>query len=509
MRLKRHWLVVLGIGLLFSETVSAHHREDTVWTSRFDGGEDDFPKACVLDAADNLLVTGYSVGVGTGFDFLTVKYGSTGNVIWSRRFNGPGNGDDFASGMAIDTAGYIYVAGESYTGSATGLDLALLKYSPAGQILWQRTYGAPGNGPEKALAIALDSSGNIYVTGTSLNDFVTLKFLPNGDTIWVRRFGYAGIDEPVGVAVDGSGNVYVGGTVNYGGSAADFALVKYAANGDSLWSQSYDGPDGLADEATALVVDRQNRPLISGSSMGSGSGMDFALAVFDSAGNFLWDFRYNGPGNSTDFALSLAVDDSGFAQLAGQSMGAGSGPDFAAMRLTLNGDTVWCQRYNGPANSADAAYAVVIDKTGRIYAGGPSVQDGTDYDFISIRYHPDGRELWDEHYAGPGGGDDIIRAIVPDDSGYVFAVGESFGTGGNYDYVAVKFAPCLSMQGDMNEDGVYTPSDVVQHLQRVFLNAGGSTVCMADLNCDGSLTPADVVGLLRTAFEGLPTPCLK
>ena len=103
----------------------------------------------------------------------------------------------------------------------------------------------------------------------------------------------------------------------------------------------------------------------------------------------------------------------------------------------------------------------------------------------------------------------MLRAMAPDDSGFVFAAGESFGTGGNYDFFVAKFAPCLSMQGDLNEDGVYTPADVVQELQRVFLGIGNSTFCMADLNCDGSLTPADVVGLLNTVFQSLPTPCLK
>ncbi|MCI0597254.1 MAG: SBBP repeat-containing protein, partial [candidate division Zixibacteria bacterium] len=504
-----YWVSVLSGGLLFSGTALAHHREDTVWTSRFDGGGDDFPKACVLDGQDNFLVTGYSAGEGSGFDFLTVKYGPQGNIIWSRRFNGPGNGDDFAAGLVIDSAGYIYVTGQSYTGSATGFDIALLKYSPVGQLLWQRTYGAMGSGAEEARGIALDSSGNIYITGTSQNDFVTLKFLSNGDTAWVRRFGGSGVDEPVGLALDASGSIYIAGTLYLGGSAADFALVKYTVNGDSLWSQSYDGPDNLADEAVALAAGSQNQVYLSGSSAGQGSGRDFAVAAFDSSGNFLWDFRYNGPGNSADLPLSLAGDDSGYVYVSGQSMGTGSGPDFAAIRLSPNGDTSWCRRYNGPANGADAASAVVIDKSGRIYVGGPSVQDGTDYDFIALRYHPAGRKLWDEHYGGSGGGEDIIRAMAPDDSGYVFAVGESFGTDGNYDYIAVKFAPCLSMQGDLNEDGVYTPADVVQELQRVFLGVGGSTVCLADLNCDGSLTPADVVGLLRTVFEGLPTPCLK
>lgn len=509
MHFKRFWFAVLTACLLFSGTAFAHHREDTVWTARFDGGGDDYPKAVALGQQGFLFVTGYSAGAGTGFDFLTVKYGLQGEILWNRRFNGPGNGDDFAAGLTVDSFGYIYVAGQSYTGSATGFDLALLKYSPAGELLWQKTYGADGSGPEEARGIALDTDGSIYVAGTSQNDFVTVKFLPSGDTAWVRHYGGAGIDESVALKLDAAGNAFIAGTVDYGGLSADFGVVKYSPNGDSLWSQTYDGSANSAEEAAAFVVGSQNQVYLAGSSAGVGTGSDFAVVAFDSSGNFLWDFRYNGPGNSTDLPFSLVDDDSGYVYVSGQSMGAGSGPDFAAMRLKPNGDTSWCRRYNGPSNLTDAASAVVTDGLGRIYVGGWSVQDGVDYDFVALRYHPAGQTLWNEHYGSPAGGNDIIRAMMPDDSGYVFAAGESFGTGGNYDFFVAKFAPCLSMQGDLNEDGAYTPSDVVQELQRVFLGIGGSTICMADLNCDGSLTPADVVGLLNTTFQSLPTPCLK
>lgn len=508
MGFQRNFFAFLAAGLLFPGTALAHHDEDTLWTSRYDGGGNDFPKAMALDPQGNILVTGSSAGVGTGWDILTVKYSPQGEILWARRFNGPGNGDDFGAGLVVDSQGYIFVTGQSYTGSATGADIVLLKYSPAGGQLWQKTYGAPGTGTDDARGIVMDSSGNLYVAGTSEGDFVTLKFLPSGDTAWVRHFGGAGLDAPSGLALDGAGHLYVAGTVHAGDSTADFAVVKYSTGGDSLWSRSYNGPANLADSVTALALDRTGRAYLAGSSVGLGSGTDYAVVAYDSSGNFLWNFRYDGPASAADVPLALACDDSGYVYVTGSSVGIGSLSDYATLKLNRSGDSLWCQRFNGAANVNDVASSLVIDRAGRIYVGGWSVFDGTDYDFRVLRYRPDGRLLWTTDYLGLGG-DDFLRALAPDDSGHVYGVGESFGVGPTFDYLLVKFAPCLGMQGDLNEDGDYTPMDVVLELQRVFLGTGNYTVCQCDVNCDDILSPADVVGLLGMVFEGLIKPCAE
>jgi uncharacterized delta-60 repeat protein len=490
-------------------TAFAHHREDTVWTARYNGGGDDFPKALAIDRFGNLYVAAYSAGGGSGFDILTLKYNPQGETLWTRRFNGAGNGDDFAAGLAVDSSGNVYVTGQSYGGPVPGFDIVTLKYSPTGALLYQAVYADSGATLEEPRALALDPGGNLYVTGTGSNDAVVIKYAPGGNTLWARRFGTAAFDLASALAFDGLGNVYVGGTIRAGSPGADFALVKFTPAGDSLWSRTYNGPGSSSDEASALLYGPAGRLYLGGSSAGAGSGSDFAVAAYDTAGGFLWDFRYNGPGNSTDFLQGLALDDSGYVYIAGQSFGTSFGYDYAALRLIPSGDSLWCRRYNGPSNLNDVASSVVVDGKGRIYVGGWSVQDGVDFDFMAFRHHPDGRELWNEHYNGAAGGNDLIRALAPDDSGFVFAVGESFGTAGNYDIALVKFAPCISMQGDLNEDGVHSSIDVILELNRVFLGTGGFTVCMADLNCDNLLTAADVVGILNVAFLGLPIPCLK
>jgi hypothetical protein len=72
---------------------------DQLWVTRYDGpdSEHDSPTDMAIDVEGNVLVVGVSYGVSTEADFLTIKYSSDGDSLWSRRFDGLGNDDDTPS----------------------------------------------------------------------------------------------------------------------------------------------------------------------------------------------------------------------------------------------------------------------------------------------------------------------------------------------------------------------------------------------------------------------------
>ncbi len=93
-----------------------------------------------LDPSGNVIVTGYSTNIGTSKDMTTVKYDNTGNLIWSRTYDGPNHGGDYSYAIASDASGNIYVTGRC-DGGATSSDITTIKYSSSGVPLWTVSYG--------------------------------------------------------------------------------------------------------------------------------------------------------------------------------------------------------------------------------------------------------------------------------------------------------------------------------------------------------------------------------
>jgi hypothetical protein len=133
-----------------------------------------------VDAGGNVIVTGYSTGGASNYDYLTIKYSGAGVPLWTNRYNGPGNGADTAAAAAIDGAGHVFVTG---TGTDANSDYTTLAYSATGVPLWTNRYSGIGS-VNHAYALTVDSGGNVLVTGGSTGnsggyanyDYATIKY---------------------------------------------------------------------------------------------------------------------------------------------------------------------------------------------------------------------------------------------------------------------------------------------------------------------------------------------
>jgi hypothetical protein len=428
--------LILMWGIVFSYTLPLFAQSvDTAWVRRYNGpGDDqDGAEALVVDVYGNCYVTGTSKGRGTWNDYATIKYDRNGNELWVRRYNGPMNYEDGAHSIAVDRSGNVYVTGGSF-GSDTGTDYATVKYDSMGNKIWVRRYNGPGNSNDDASAVVVDFSGDIHVTGSSLGietgyDYSTIKYRPNGDTAWVRRFD--GGREPGSgasdIVVDRSGNVYVTG---------DDGTVKYDSTGTELWIGSWGG--------SALVVDALSNVYIAGSIYGDGKDFNYATIKYNPDGDTAWLRTYNGPGDYSDFAKAIAVDSSGNIYVTGSSWGYKTSQDYATIKYDPLGNELWVKRYNGPGNSSDGAFALTVDGSGDIYVTGESNQDSIQADYATIKYDPNGNELWVQRYDGPANYGDHGIAIAVDSFNNVYVTGASWGTW--YDYATIKYVQKSKMK---------------------------------------------------------------
>ncbi len=437
-------LAVLSPSIPSGETQGAEPSQK--WVASYDGPGhgDDSAAAVAVDDAGNVYVAGTSRGTGSHTDFATVKYSPLGVQLWAKRYDGPGHGDDTAKAVAVDGAGNVFVLGES-KGAGTGSDLTTIKYSPNGNRLWVKRHGGRAKTDDAAGGLALDGAGNVYVAGTSRESSVgpsmtVIKYNSKGTRLWVdsRKNPAEGYGFASAVAVDGAGNAYVVGRIN-----SDLAAVKYDSSGRRLWTTTYDGPAAGNDYALAVALNGAGRLSVTGTSRSAGppnGNTDWVTIGYDTEGKALWTQRYVGPGVFSDTPAAVAVDDSGNTFVAGMCREASSAGeyDYMTVKYSPGGKRLWAKRYNGPLDF-DHALDLAVDGSGNVYVTGESRNSRANNDYLTVKYGPNGRQIWVKRYDGPGQSEDRANAIAVDASGSIYVAGESQGSGTGYDFAIIKY----------------------------------------------------------------------
>jgi hypothetical protein len=211
-----------------------------LWAKNFGSPKDDAAYGIAVGNSGNVVITGmYSDTIDFGgtsllvkatlpgaSDIFIAKYTSSGDLLWA---NAAGDtASSKGSGAVIDNQENIYISGDGdgtspYCDSAGNIFIA--KYNSAGILQWMKCAGIIG-GEESGNAIALDSSGNIIVTGEfdftldfgtfellnqGLLDGFIVKFDPSGTALWADRFGSIGTDFGNALAIQQNGDIEFAG----------------------------------------------------------------------------------------------------------------------------------------------------------------------------------------------------------------------------------------------------------------------------------------------------------
>jgi hypothetical protein len=328
-----------------------------------------------------------------------------------------------------------------------------------GQVreIWTARYPEEG-GYAYAFAMALDPQGNPVVTGRAGSASVTIKYDKlSGVPRWVARYT-VGVAHTQAIAIDHNGDIYVAGGTNQTATGYDFLTIKYEGEtGHQLWASRYNGPPGNgSDSVKSLAIDLQGDVYVTGSSMGHGTGQDYATIKYDGqTGQQLWIARYNSVGSNNDYANAIVIDPADGVFVTGASG--------TIKYHKQTGQLLW-----GPKPGYGTAIA--ISEQGDIFVAGVEGSGYATYKFNGQT----GQQLWGVISAPTGG---AAHAIAIDSMGDVLITGGS-------DW---QFTPCLTIKySGLNGQALWTYS-----LPRDFF----------DLEVDEAGN-VYVSGTARTAFPG-------
>jgi hypothetical protein len=370
-----------------------------LWTKRYDNnGTDDSAAALTVGPhGGRLFVTGSSHGSGGGDDYFTIAYdASTGDTSWTRRYDGTRHATDAATAIGVSPDGSeVFVTGYSI-GPGSHQDYATVAYSAStGNRLWSKRYDGPGNEYDSAAALAVSPDGSVVtVTGTSVgsdgaSDFATIAYdASSGARLWVTRYSAAATGNDfaagLGFTPDGSEVIVTGFTA---GSKGGISTLAYdTTTGTQLWAASHDGR-----LAAALEVSPDgSNVLVAGTTR---HGAYLTLAYDASTGATVWEKRYAGPGNGNQAAAIGLSPDGSQVFVSGWSTGSADvDNDFAT--VAYNGSTgahLWTKRYDGGSYDGATALSVSSDGlgvfvTGYSTSGASGPYGGGYYDYATVAY---------------------------------------------------------------------------------------------------------------------------
>lgn len=323
---------------------------------------------------------------------------------------------DQAGGVAVDSAGNVYVVG-AFSGSMTvsgftltsagGTDAFIAKFDPQGAGVWAQSFGDGAN--QGATAVAIDAqdnvivggyfSGNIVFGGSTYTangqDAFVAKIGGAGSALWSKRIGNAGTQNVSAIATDSTSSFIVAGTFDgqiacavgcvTSAGGQDIYAFKFDDQNNQTWLKVYG--DASDQGANAVAVDAMNNVIIAGQIKGgpvnfggkmaaSAGGLDAYVLKLDPAGVAQWVNRY---GDSLDQdARAVAVDAAGNIAVGGTFQGlinlgaldsVSKGlADIFVVKLAPDGSYQWERAYGDPSDQGISALA--FDAAGGLYMTG-------------------------------------------------------------------------------------------------------------------------------------------
>jgi hypothetical protein len=408
------------------------------------------------------------------------------DTAWVRRYNGPGNNFDVAQALAVDDSGNVYVTGVS-DGYETFYDYATIKYHANGDTAWIRRYNGTGHGhSDVARAVAVDDHGNVYVTGYSDGHYLTIKYDEAGIVIWAESGPVGGSSAMV---LDVSGNICIAGSDR---------TIKYDEDGNEFWVGMWGGVDITSDPAANVYV----------------TGGSYRTVKYYPNGDTAWVRVYEGPPHVDRREVqAITTDSSGNVYVTGTLIVDLMPKRCATVKYNSSGDQLWAQVFN-IIGCYDNFRDLATDGADNVYVTGHSCGE-----YITLRYDQAGNEIWARKYDGPENSTGGAFVMAVDSGGNVYVTGINGAVFATVKYDSLGSELWAARWGGLGNDwGAYAIA--VDDPGNVYVTGASwdsaayydyTTIkyvqfLRADVDKRGEVNLADVVYLVNYLFKAAPGP---
>lgn len=472
------------------------------WVSRYAAGVNtqSFGNAITVDGSGNVYVAGCVDPPSAGLNWLVIKYNAAGAQQWVDVFNGPGNSDDEALDIVVAPNGNATACGYVYDITANGFINAYVKqYDVNGGTVWTDTYTNPAfNLADRLRGLAYNTAGNLFVcgeTGNSSNsklDVLVMSYNPAGVRQWETIYtdSTSSNDEYLlGNTFDDLGNVYVVGT-----DYANGFITRVNFDGSQGWRRKWTGPLPFGNDVLfSVAIDNNGGVYTSGRCIypgadyyGNGGLTNMIITKYSEAGDSLWTYRV---ADSTDASMGIAI-----ATKNGKVYGGGFKTDTAytdenlhVIALDTAGNSLYEWNHNGQGFAITHGQLVRTDAADNVYCAATIdrlYNEGRDV--VVVKYNPAGNLLWEKYYSSPAWNNDTITDMQFNPAGeLILCISSDSGkTKNNYRMSLVR----MDTNGNFLDTSWYLPSPLGSTLSRaMYIRNDGSVVIGANSTIYGGL----------------------
>lgn len=408
------------------------------------------------------------------------------NIDWVRTYsNGTTDTVMQAIDMTVDDSGDIVVTGLGNSSFPSTTDIVIVKYDSQGNQKWVNRYNKSGTSSyNKPYSIKTDSSGNVYVAGISTFGMLTLKYSSAGNLVWDKSYGSANLNEAHDLEVDKSGNVYTTGISDYNGITCLHTTLKYNSTGNLMWmaNDTFNVTGGYG--LSHITLDKYNNVFVSfrsfdtlyyacktikyntvgvkqweqiylGANLNPGSSpvdiqtdsndnvlvqmfdrkIGYVVVKYSNNGGLNWISKYDNDTssvfNTSCMPAAMAIDGNNNVYQTGTIYPWYGGLDaYCTLKFNSIGNNTWVKNYTDSCLNWDMAFDITTDNLNNVYVTGMSCDDSTGNDIVTIRYDQNGNVNWKSRYSDINSEEGYKVKVSPDGSVYVF--GQQYLNSQNY-----------------------------------------------------------------------------